>query len=59
MGLAQYAILAQVHPVTLRIAQFAHGSQAIANVELLGINLTVARSANDGAGRYQKGTERS
>jgi hypothetical protein len=41
----------------LRIAQFAHGFQAIANVELLGINLTVARSTNDGAGRYQKGTE--
>jgi hypothetical protein len=49
--------LAQVDPVMLRIAQFAHGFQAIANVELLGINLRVARSTNDGASRYQKGTE--
>jgi phage terminase large subunit len=46
------------NPMTQRIAQSAHASQAIANVELLEIDRTVARrSANSGAGRYQKGID--
>ena len=45
MGLAQYAVLAQIYPLTQRIVQGAHAFQAIANVELLEIDLTVARAA--------------
>jgi hypothetical protein len=58
MGLAQHAVLAQVYRMKQRMTQFTHASQAIANVELLGIDLTVApRSAHDGADRCQKGLD--
>jgi hypothetical protein len=46
MGLAQHAVLAQVYQMKRRMTQFTHASQAIASVELLGIDFRVApRSA--------------